>query len=152
MSVGTKALLVKVSGKITMKPKICTLSGSLTSTPTSTEIHDDGEREDQQQRERAEHLATPVPTRKPRIMPDAEQQLIDHACLTVSATIRPASGDQRAIGSDRSRSKTPLVMSVFSPTPVVRVANSAFCTMMPGSANVQVVAGSSRRSRRRRRT
>jgi N-acetyl-gamma-glutamyl-phosphate/LysW-gamma-L-alpha-aminoadipyl-6-phosphate reductase len=62
---------------------------------------------------------------------------IAHACLTTSATIRPASGDQREIGSDRSRSKTPLLMSVFRPTPVFRVANSRFCTMMPGRPKVR---------------
>jgi len=55
----------------------------------------------------------------------------------MSATIRPDSGDQREIGSDRSRSKTPLLMSVFSPTPVFRVAKSMFWTMMPGRPNAR---------------
>ena len=99
-----------------MKPKICTFSGSLTSTPTSTEIHDDGQREGEQQGERAEQRRPrPLPSRKPRITPTPTSSDTDHACLTVSARIRPASGDQRAIGSARSRSKTPLVRSLFSP-------------------------------------
>jgi hypothetical protein len=42
--------------------------------------------------------------RKPRAMPVPSSSAIAHACLTASATIRPASGDQRAIGSDRNRS------------------------------------------------
>src|SRR5215470_7536584 len=38
--VGTNALLVNVSGKVTTNPKICTFSGLSTRTPTSTAIHD----------------------------------------------------------------------------------------------------------------
>ena len=55
----------------------------------------------------------------------------------MSAVIRPASGAQRAIGSERNRSKTPLVRSVFRPIPTYIVTNSMFMTMMPGSANVR---------------
>src|SRR5215510_8420373 len=40
VTVGTKALLVNVSGNVTTKPKICTFSGLSTITPTSTASHD----------------------------------------------------------------------------------------------------------------
>ena len=116
-SVGTKMLLVKVSGKITMKPKICTFSGSLTSTPTSTEIQDAASVNASSSANAASTPSGPLPTRKPRIIPTPSSSAIDQACLTVSAMIRPASGAHRAIGRARSRSKTPLVRSVLSPNP-----------------------------------
>ena len=48
--------------------------------------------------------------------------------------IAPASGAQRAIGSDRNRSKTPVVMSALSIIPVPMVANTTLSTRMPGSS------------------
>ena len=51
--------------------------------------------------------------------------------------IRPASGAHRAMGSERSRSKTPLVRSVLRPMPTYIVTKSMFMTMMPGSAKVR---------------
>src|SRR6266487_3423117 len=109
VEVGTKALLAKVSGNSTVNPNTCTFSGSLTSmaiAPTA--------------------LARPVWTRKPRIEPTPSRIPTDHACLTTSAAMRPASGAERAIGRLRKRSNTPLVMSVFSATAVFMVRNRAF--------------------------
>ena len=68
-------------------------------------------------------------------VPTASSSATAQACLATSAMIRPASGANRAIGSERSRSKTPLSRSVDRPTAVFRVVNSEFCTMMPGSTN-----------------
>ena len=66
---------------------------------------------------------------------------IAQACLAMSATIRPASGANLAIGSDRSRSKNPSFRSVDSPVAVLSVVNREFCTMMPGSANSRYLCG-----------
>jgi hypothetical protein len=71
--------------------------------------------------------------RKPMSTPMASSSAIAQACLTRSATIRPASRENRAIGSDRSRSKKPFSRSVARPVAVFIVVNREFCTMMPGS-------------------
>ena len=83
----------------------------------------------------------PVPTRKPRMSPTTSSMTRAQACLARSASIRPASGANRAIGSDRSRSKNPFSRSVDSPVAVFSVANRAFCTMMPGRANIRYAFG-----------
>ena len=69
--------------------------------------------------------------------PSAISMTMAQACLARSASIRPDSGANRAIGSERSRSKNPFSRSVDRPVAVFRVVNSEFCTMMPGSANIR---------------
>jgi len=128
---------VKVSGNSTTRPKICTFSGLAASMLTSTMAHDTARVDTSS---RANAPSTPsglVPIRKPSRAPTTSSRAIDHACLATSARIRPASGANLAIGSERSRSKKPFCRSVLSPTPVVRVVKSAFCTMMPGSAKIR---------------
>ncbi len=56
-------------------------------------------------------------------------------CRTMSPSTAPNSGADRAIGSDRNRSKMPFWMSVLRFTPIVSDVNMIVCTMMPGSAN-----------------
>jgi DNA-binding SARP family transcriptional activator len=85
--------------------------------------------------------ALEVPIRKPRMYPRASSIAIAQVCLARSARIRPASGANRAIGNDRSRSKNPFSRSVDSPVAVFSVVNSEFCTMMPGSANSRYAFG-----------
>ena len=50
----------------------------------------------------------------------------------VSATSRPASTADRAIGIDRSRSITPFCSSWASAMAVPKLANAAVCAMIPG--------------------
>ena len=50
----------------------------------------------------------------------------------MSATSRPASTAERAIGIDRSRSITPFFSSCASAMAVPNVANAAVCAMIPG--------------------
>ena len=50
----------------------------------------------------------------------------------VSATSRPASTAERAIGIDRSRSITPFFSSCARAMAVPNVANAAVCAMIPG--------------------
>ncbi len=101
----------------------------------------DRERGDQHETERAEHAEHVRSDRNPSRAPTPSSIATDHACLTRSATIRPASGEKRAIGNARSRSKNPFSRSVDSPTPVFSVVNNEFCTMMPASANVRYSCG-----------
>ena len=50
----------------------------------------------------------------------------------VSATSRPASTAERAIGIDRSRSITPFFSSTASAMAVANEANAAVCATIPG--------------------
>ena len=49
----------------------------------------------------------------------------------MSARARPASTAERAIGSERKRSTTPVAMSSASPTAVPMIANANVWTMIP---------------------
>ena len=51
---------------------------------------------------------------------------------TRSASVRPVSTAERAIGSERKRSMSPFCKSSASPTPVVRAPNTTVCTKIPG--------------------
>ena len=52
---------------------------------------------------------------------------------TRSATVRPASTAERAIGMDRNRSTTPRVRSSFRPTAVCEAPKVTDWTKIPGS-------------------
>ena len=52
---------------------------------------------------------------------------------SVSASSRPVSTAERAMGIDRSRSMTPLFSSWASAIAVPKQANAAVCAMIPGS-------------------
>ena len=139
--VRTNASLVNVSGNSTTNPKICTFSGLAASMLTSTIAHDTASDDASSSPNMPRTATGPVPIRNPITAPTASSSATDQICFTRSATIRPASGANRAIGSDRSRSKKPFSRSVLSPTPVFNVVNRAFCTMIPGSANIRYSCG-----------
>ena len=65
-------------------------------------------------------------------MPVAKVSTEAMAYRIVSATIGPASGATREIGSTLNRSKTPLSMSSRSWVPVATQAVSTVCPMRPG--------------------
>ena len=73
--------------------------------------------------------------------PRPSNMAMAQVCLARSARMRPDSGANLAIGSDRNRSKNPFSRSVDRPVAVFSVVNSAFCTMMPGSANSRYAFG-----------
>ena len=50
----------------------------------------------------------------------------------MSATVRPASTDARAVGSERKRSIRPFVMSSASPSAVTKPPKAMFWAMIPG--------------------
>ena len=70
--------------------------------------------------------------RNPTAYPTARTIRIVTVIRRVSATSRPASTAERAIGIDRSRSMTPFFSSCASTMAVPNVANAAVCAMMPG--------------------
>ena len=52
--------------------------------------------------------------------------------MTRSAAVRPNRTAERAIGSERSRSTTPVARSSVRPRPVTSAPNTAVWTMIPG--------------------
>jgi hypothetical protein len=53
--------------------------------------------------------------------------------VTMSATVRPASTAERAIGSERKRSVRPFCRSSVIPMPVTVPPKAIDCTRIPGS-------------------
>ena len=70
--------------------------------------------------------------RKPTSIPTAVMSTITNTLRTRSASVRPASTADRAMGSERNRSIRPLCRSSASPMPVAMAPNTAVCTKMPG--------------------
>ena len=140
-AVRTNASLVNVIGNSTTKPKICTFSGLAASIETSTSAHEMARVETSTRAKAASTPSALVPILNPRMYPIPSSKTMAQVCLARSATMRPASGANRAIGSERSRSKNPSFRSVDSPVAVFSVVNSEFCTMMPGSANIRYACG-----------
>ena len=70
--------------------------------------------------------------RNPTAYPTARTIRIVTSIRSVSASSRPVSTAERAIGIDRSRSMTPLVSSWASAMAVPKQANAAVCAMIPG--------------------
>ena len=68
------------------------------------------------------------PTRKPTIT----IRVMTIELRATSATVRPASTADRAIGSDRNRSMRPWRRSSARPTPVFTLPKVTVCTKMPG--------------------
>ena len=70
--------------------------------------------------------------RKPTAYPTPMMIRIVTVIRPVSATSRPASTAERAIGIDRSRSITPFFSSMASAMAVPNEANAAVCATIPG--------------------
>jgi hypothetical protein len=104
VAVATKALLVKVNGKTSVKAKIWTFSGALTRTPTRIPIHEKPRQNANNRVTAATTASGFVPTRKPSRSPSASSMAIDHPWRTRSPRILPISGAERAIGRLRKRS------------------------------------------------
>ena len=70
--------------------------------------------------------------RHPTTNPTAIIRATTKTLRTVSASVRPDSTADRAIGSAWNRSMRPLFMSVASPIAVAIAPNTTVCTKMPG--------------------
>lgn len=79
--------------------------------------------------------AGPVWTRNPSRVPNANVMTIPVAIRTTSPVTWPMSGAERAIGSERKRSKTPVAMSVFREVPVAWLPKITLWASTPGGAN-----------------
>ena len=66
------------------------------------------------------------------IRPVVSRTQIDSAFVAMSASVRPASTEARAVGSERKRSMRPFDMSSASPSAVTNPPKAMFWTMIPG--------------------
>ena len=132
--VGASRLLPNTSGKNAMNPKACTPCGVFTSMPMRADAQHRASAKARSSRQPATAESGLVVTRKPRIIPKPMVIATEMRYRTMSPRTAPASGAQRAIGRLRNRSKTPLVMSWLSMSPVPRVANTTVMTSSPGSS------------------
>src|SRR5476649_1396002 len=132
---GTKVEEPKVSGNTIRNEMPCTAPELLASIPMSTET---------QHRLTANAMMTMIARAtchqgvlnlNPMIAPNTSVTVMAIEWRTISPRTAPNSGAERAIGSDRNRSKMPFWMSVFRFTPMVREVNMMVGTMMPGRAN-----------------
>ena len=70
--------------------------------------------------------------RKPMIRPVTTSTTTARVFVATSASVRPASTDARAVGSDRNRSISPFVMSSARPSAVANPPKQMFWAMIPG--------------------
>ena len=77
-------------------------------------------------------ITTLVWTRKPTAKPTSSISTTITTLRVVSASTRPASTAERAIGSVRSRSRRPLFLSSASPMAVWMAPKATVCTKIPG--------------------
>ena len=78
------------------------------------------------------NASAPVCTRKPTAKPTTAISATTKTLRTRSARVRPASTAERAMGSERNRSSSPLLRSVARPMAAPMAPNTVVCTKMPG--------------------
>jgi hypothetical protein len=113
----TKVLLRNVSGKSAMKPVFMTAFGARRISPSVVKTHARPKANTTTSRTPASSPARPAPGRKPMISPSATTTDAATTYRRASPSIAPTSGAGRQIGSERKRSTTPFVTSVFRVTP-----------------------------------
>src|SRR4051794_7959123 len=131
-STGTNAAEMNVIGKISVKPTPLAASGDETDIPSSAKIHENA---------KPNSNSSPTPPRisgalasneKPMTSPVPSRTAIESAFVATSASVRPASTEARAVGSERKRSIRPFVRSSARPSAVTKPPNAMFWTMIPG--------------------
>ena len=65
-------------------------------------------------------------------MPTTSMMTSEMMFVATSASVRPASTAERAIGSDRKRSISPFLRSSARPRAVTKPPKDIVCTMIPG--------------------
>ena len=118
VAVGANVELAKTSGKIGRNPATCAVSGSPTSMPISANIHENAKPKRIASSTAAIALPRPLWKRKPTSVPTPTISRTTKKLRVMSASVRPASTAERAIGSERKRSIIPVRRSAASPTAV----------------------------------
>jgi hypothetical protein len=129
---GTNAEEMNVIGKTSVKPMPFAASGEDTLMPISAKTHENAKPHSKSSPTPATISGAPASKRKPMIKPVASRTTSESRFVATSATVRPASTDARAVGSDRKRSMRPFVMSSASPSAVAKPPNAICWTIIPG--------------------
>jgi hypothetical protein len=116
VATGTNTELAKTSGKITTNPAVCAVSAPRTVSATKAKIQLSAKPKAATTATHPTAAAAPPRKRNPTRYPTAIISPMTRMLRTRSATVRPASTAERAIGMDRNRSTTPRVRSSFRPT------------------------------------
>ena len=119
---GTNADEAKVSGNSQTKPARLAASTLATDSPMHAEIHEKANPNSE---------VSAIAASSPTAIPTTVITSTTNTIRTRSPSVRPASTAERAIGSDRKRSISPVDRSSASPTPVVVDANAVVCTKIP---------------------
>src|SRR5512144_1750659 len=115
-----------------MTPAVFAASALRTDNPISAPTQENASANSSSSANPAAAATRPPEKRNPTSAPTTTITSTMHALPTVSATVRPASTADRAIGSDRNRSMMPFCRSSASPTAVTPDANATVWTKIPG--------------------
>ena len=127
----TKADDANTRGKSIGKMAACAASPLGAPRPTVATTHEKAKANNRTRPRAPTYAGTPPWMRNPTAMPTPVMRTRTETLRTPSAIVRPASTAERAMGSDRNRSMSPLFRSSARPMPVPADPNSAVCTMMP---------------------
>ena len=123
-----------ISGKSTVIARFSTASGVRMTRPSRVQI---------QETLKAKMMVRPIPATTPTTPPSGRNPMIRLRVSTTTAarmnrtaspSSRPTIGAGRQIGNERKRSKTPFLMSLFSPMPAYIVMKTTVWTRMPGAS------------------
>ena len=131
-STGTNAEEMNVIGKISVKPTPFAASGVETDIPIRAKIQENAKPQTSSSAIPSRISPTLASNAKPITRPVPSRIAIDSRLVATSASVRPASTDARAVGSERKRSIRPLFMSSASPIAVTKPPKAMFWTMIPG--------------------
>ena len=120
-----------------MKAADCAASEFLTASPMQAMTHDRANANVSATSNPPANGTSEVCGRKPSREASTIISAITNTLRTRSATVRPASTAERAIGSERKRSITPLLKSSISPIDVWVAPNAAICSNRPGSSQLR---------------
>ena len=130
---GTNTELAKTSGKTTTNPADWAASAPRTVSATKAKIQLSAKPKAATTATQASAPRTPPWKRKPTRYPTTNISAMITVLRNRSATVRPSSTAERAIGMERKRSTTPRFRSSASPMAVCVALKVTDCTKMPGS-------------------
>jgi hypothetical protein len=133
--VGTNVFAMNVNGKITMKLALLTTSGVRTISPTRAITQENAKANSSSSTKPASASPTEEWIRQPTTSPVTAITTMVITLRPRSATVRPISTADRAMGSDRNRSIRPFWMSSAMLAPVIVLPNTTVWAKIPGSRN-----------------
>ena len=129
---GTNADDANTSGAMIGKDAACVVSGSFSASPTSENTHESAYAQKRTSSSAQKNMAQFVCILNPTAKPTPEISMITRILRIRSAVVRPVRTPDRAMGSERNRSRTPLCTSVAMLMPVVIAPKVTVWAKMPG--------------------